>query len=457
MQSEQVARDFSIFHNRVGNFNVKGKTLLLPEMNPLSSHLLAAVFRSFGANAAVMETYEGLQLGKEYTSGKECFPCQITLGDVLHYLNREKERLGSAFSARDYVYFMPGTDGPCRFGMYNKFQRIVLDTLGEYKDVRIAAISTKDAYSIGNLIDADKSRSFRKAAYCSVVIGDILERALWRVRPYETRKGSATELAYRGRRYLEAKLLEHSKDLKFGPVFRALDEVVAEMSKLSDTHRDAKPLIGIVGEIYVRTHVRSNQNLIETLERYGAEVVNASLAEWINYTTYDKLRTEKKTLTHQLRTRDFPAVARSFKGLLNLAGDMLYQDFRHQQLYRRTKNRFDIHSDHRVAKLDKRLQRSGLFSFDIGGEACLSIAGAVEYMEHGFNGVVNVYPFTCMPSTITSSVLKPLLSRLRFPYLDAPYDGTYQPGREAAIRTFMYQARQHFDRTRNGNGRLGSD
>ncbi|MBW1770526.1 MAG: hypothetical protein JRJ17_05070 [Deltaproteobacteria bacterium] len=60
--------------------------------------------------------------------------------------------------------------------------------------------------------------------------------------------------------------------------------------------------------------------------------------------------------------------------------------------------------------------------------------------------MVNVYPFTCMPSTITTSIMRPIMNREKIPFLDAPYDGTSQPGRESAIRTFMYQANQHFNR-----------
>jgi hypothetical protein len=64
----------------------------------------------------------------------------------------------------------------------------------------------------------------------------------------------------------------------------------------------------------------------------------------------------------------------------------------------------------------------------------------------GYNGVVNVYPFTCMPSMTTSAVVKPLMNEMGVPYLDTPYDSSTQPGREAAIRTFMYQACQHHKR-----------
>ena len=96
--------------------------------------------------------------------------------------------------------------------------------------------------------------------------------------------------------------------------------------------------------------------------------------------------------------------------------------------------------------IENTLKEEDLFSFDAGTEACLSISGIVEYAREGYNGVVNVYPFTCMPSTTTSAIVKPLMNKLGVPYLDTPYDSSFQPGREAAIRTFMYQAHQHFNR-----------
>ena len=104
----------------------------------------------------------------------------------------------------------------------------------------------------------------------------------------------------------------------------------------------------------------------------------------------------------------------------------------------------DLARDHKVGHLDRILKEKDLFHFDMGTEACLSIAGLVQYVDDGYNGLVNVYPFTCMPSTITSAIAKPLMNRQGIPYMDTPYDSSSPPGREAAIRTFMYQAHQHF-------------
>jgi len=143
MRSENVV-DFQSLSDNVGKFDLSDKTLLIPEMARIGSHVLAATFRGFGINAKVMDTCKGLDLGKEYTSGKECYPCQITTGDILYSLKREQEKLGDAFNPKDYIYFMPEAEGPCRFGMYNKYQRIVLDSFPELSSVRIGSITTGD-------------------------------------------------------------------------------------------------------------------------------------------------------------------------------------------------------------------------------------------------------------------------------------------------------------------------
>ena len=136
---------FQSLSDNVGQFDLRNKTFLIPEMNRIGAHLMAGTFRSFGIDAIVMETYKGLELGKEFTSGKECFPCQVTTGDILLFMKKEKKRLGRKFDAENYIYFMPEAEGPCRFGMYNKYQRIVLDSFPELKKLKIGSLSSKDA------------------------------------------------------------------------------------------------------------------------------------------------------------------------------------------------------------------------------------------------------------------------------------------------------------------------
>jgi predicted nucleotide-binding protein (sugar kinase/HSP70/actin superfamily) len=445
----QKSATFRSLSENVGQFNLRDKTLLIPEMNRIGAHLIAGAFRGFGTNALVMETYKGLELGKEFTSGKECFPCQVTTGDILLYLKNEKERLGDDFNPENYVFFMPEAEGPCRFGMYNKYQRIVLDSFPELRKVKIGSLTSKDSYALDGMIDKNRARDFRKTAYFSVVIGDILDRLLWRIRPYEKEEGATDDFIERSMITMADSFESYGATRDFDRILDRLEEIIEEGRVFVDPDIPPKPLIGIVGEIYLRSHVHSNQNVIKMLERYGAEVVNASIAEWVDYTTYDRVREAKTSLRLNLKQFRLDGVKSGLKKLLNHGGDMLYQRIRLDQAYKRVKPLLDLARDHGVAHMEKILTRHDLYSFELGTEACLSIAGIMEYMQEGYNGVVNVYPFTCMPSTITSSIMRPIMNRNKIPYLDAPYDGTYQPGREAAIRTFMYQANQHFKR----NGR----
>ncbi|MBP1742332.1 MAG: CoA enzyme activase, partial [Deltaproteobacteria bacterium] len=144
-ETQQTFRSLS---ENVGRFRLKDKTFLIPQMNRIGGHLLAGAFRSFGVNAVLMDTYEGLDLGKAFTSGKECFPCQVTTGDILLFLKKEKERLGKDFDPDRYIYFMPEAEGPCRFGMYNKYQRIVLDSFPELESLKIGSITSKNSYAL---------------------------------------------------------------------------------------------------------------------------------------------------------------------------------------------------------------------------------------------------------------------------------------------------------------------
>ena len=443
-------RVFSTLSAGVGRFSVRDKILLLPEMARRGNHLIAGAFRSFGINARVMDTYKGMDLGKQFTSGKECYPCQVTTGDILYALKDEKEHLGEDFHPEDYVVFMPTSDGPCRFGMYNKYQRIILDSFPDFKDVKIGTSNAHEAYALDGMVGKAQETDLRMVGYFALVVGDVLDRLLWRVRPYEKEQGITDHFVERSMHDMGTSFEKYGAKKDFNRILDHLEEIIEEGRSIIDTSIPSKPMIGIVGEIYLRSHSQSNQDVIRLLEKYGGEVVNASIAEWFNYTTYDRLREAKRGLTLSLKQFHFGRTKTYLKKMIKHGAELWYQQRKQDQVYDRAKKIMPIAGDHRIAHLEKILEEEDLYSFEVGTETCLSIPGIMAYVKEGYNGVVNVYPFTCMPSTITSAIVRPIMNRMKVPYLDTPYDGTFQPGREAAIRTFMYQAKQHFER----NGRV---
>ena len=443
--------NFDSLTKRIGKFHLQNKTVLIPEMNRIAAHLIAATFRSFGSNAMVLKTYKGLDLGKKYTSGKECFPCQVTLGDLLLFLKTEQEKLGAAFDPENYLYFLPESDGPCRFGMYNKFQRMVLDSFPGLDRVKIVSITTTDGYSLEGVIEHARMLAFRKASYIAVVVADIMERLLWRIRPYETQEGITDDFIESSMRQMESFFETHAAANDFGRILDKLEEITKNGRTLIDPAIPTKPLIGIVGEIFLRMHVQSNQDVIRVLERHGAEVVNSSLAEWVNYITYGQLRENKINFRLNLKQLNFGRLKHHLQKIISFGGDLFYQEMRQKQFYNRATGLINFEHDHKVSHLEKILKKEDIFTFDVTTETCLSIAAILQFVKEGYNGVVNVYPFTCMPGMTTSAIVKPVLNRMRVPYLDTPYDGSFQPGRETALRTFMHQVSQHYQR----HGRKG--
>ena len=442
MESAKAAGFHSLAKN-IGTFNLGQKEVLIPEMCRAASHLLAAAVRSFGIRARVLKTYNGLDLGREFTSGKECYPCQVTMGDILSFVKKEKERLGPDFTPENYAYFMPESDGPCRFGMYNKYQRLVLDSFPGLNKLKIISLSARGNYSVAGILEKEKVRSFKKTVYLSILVADILNRLLWRIRPYEKQPGIADYFFEQSMREMESIVEMYGALKKFRVILNKLQKIIHRGKKLMDPAIARKPRIGIVGEIFLRMHTHANQDLIKTLEKYGAEVVCASLAEWINFISYIEKRSAGKRLRLNLKQNPLTCVKIELKKILGCGTDLLYKEFQQRHVYRRVFSLLDLAADHKISQLEQILVEEDVFSFDIDTEACLSIAGILAYASHGYSGVVNVYPFTCMPGMTTSAIVKPLMAKRGLPYLDAPYDDSIQPGREAAIRTFMYQAAQH--------------
>jgi predicted nucleotide-binding protein (sugar kinase/HSP70/actin superfamily) len=68
----------------------------------------------------------------------------------------------------------------------------------------------------------------------------------------------------------------------------------------------------------------------------------------------------------------------------------------------------------------------------------------VDFCKKGASGVINVMPFTCMPGTIVSALLKRYREENNnLPVLNMAYDGQEQTNTLTRIEAFMHQARQY--------------
>jgi len=153
-------------------------------MTYVGGKMMAAVFRSAGIEARITPPSDDrtLELGGLHSSGEECYPEKVTIGDFL----RVTEQPG--FDPARTAFFMPTAEGPCRFGQYAPYLRQVLDELG-YADIPVVSPTSKNSYD-GM---ADHAPHLFRTMWRVLVCSDILRKLLLKTRPYETTPGAADD------------------------------------------------------------------------------------------------------------------------------------------------------------------------------------------------------------------------------------------------------------------------
>ena len=142
---------------------------------------LSSAFKACGVDAEVMEESEEatVVVGRKFTTGKECYPCILTTGDMLRTTRKE------GFDPDRSAFFMPSGDGPCRFGQYHRFHRMVLNEAG-FDNVPIYAPNQDHRfYKELNIVGG----KFTRLGWRAVVATDLIIKMLHEIRPYEKKAG----------------------------------------------------------------------------------------------------------------------------------------------------------------------------------------------------------------------------------------------------------------------------
>ena len=272
-QGEKKATpDFISPREKASHTEIKNRKIWIPPMHPVGIHFFAASFRSRGYEAQQLdfEDETTFTLGKKWTRGSECLPAPLTLGPFLHQMNKEKA--AGRDPAKENALFLPTSTGPCRFGQYRTMDRIILDRLG-YEDIPIFSPGAHNAY-----YGLDKK--LRAKLWPNIIAGDILFKMRCRTLPYETVKGDTIET-------LEGCIAEAVSRIESDTMnWEGFLKEAAEKFMRIPMHKHERPLIGVVGEIYVRCNAFANNDIVESIEQLGGEAWLAPVTEWILYTSW---------------------------------------------------------------------------------------------------------------------------------------------------------------------------
>jgi predicted nucleotide-binding protein (sugar kinase/HSP70/actin superfamily) len=401
-----------------------GKKTYLPRMAEGSARALAAVIRSLGIDASVTPPsgQHSLDLGGKFSSGDECYPLKITLGDYLRALELP------GFDPQKTAFYVLTGEGPCRFGQYANYLRLVLKQLG-YPEITVYAPTTEKGYSDFG----EASSLYTRGAWRAIVSADVLLKLLFKSRPYEVTAGSADAVYEQSVEDLCA-ALEISypgDDAQLEAVQQSLLRARKRFRQLAIQFEPNRPLIGVVGEIFCRLTEFSNNQLVRRLEDAGAEVWMNDIAEWIWYISADqfsRLKLKGKSVSlealgahvrNHIQHKDERALISLFQ-----------EDFQGYQ----EPNDMQVILD---------LAEPYLPASGVNGEMVVNVGKAVYFARKGLDGVIDISPFSCM-NGIVGEALYPKVSRdnAGIPIRNFYFDGT-QSDLERDLGIFVELAKSY--------------
>jgi len=382
---------------------------------------LVGAFQACGIDADLtpVPNQETISWGRKYTSGKECYPCILTTGDMVRVIKSPD------FDRNKVAFFMPSGNGPCRFGQYHRLHRLILDDLG-YPDVPIYS-PTQDEHLYKDL--GMLGKNFTRLAWQGMVAMDLLDKKLRETRPYEVHAGD-TDKVFRQSLKKAYEIIRDSKDdprTCLDGLIHALKEARRNFDRIEQINPGSKPRIGIVGEIYIRSNAFSNEFIVLELEKLGAEVWLPPISEWFLYLNFTSQR-------YSLRNKRYGTFWRTYITEL---------------VQKRDEHKLDHVFDgslinHPEPSIPETLREAKTYLDDsFEGEAVLSVGKCGDYVKKGVSGLVNVMPFTCMPGTIVGAVMKRYREGHKdIPFLNMAYDGQEETNTLTRLEAFMHQARQ---------------
>lgn len=286
---------------------------------------------------------------------------------------------------------MAGGVGPCRFGYYAEIQKRVLKELGYSFDfITLEPPGAGIRQFVGTLRrlapDCSYLDLYRKIRACldKAVAVDYLERHSFEVRPYEMRRGDTTKALNRATEILAG--VAEGDDLP-----AAEREATGVLDRVEqDASRD--PIrIGLIGEFYILLEPFFKFDVERWLGERGCVVDRGIyLTDWIR-----------------------PSSANPVAGV----------------------------SAERIAEL-----AYPYLKHSVGGDGLASIGHAVHYAREGFDGVMHLLPFTCMPDTIAKALLTRVAADHDIPILSLVIDEqTGKAGIHTRLEAFLDLVRSRRD------------
>lgn len=304
-------------------------------------------------------TQRTFDLGVLYSPEFICYPFKVMMGTYIEACEAGAELIVSS-----------GGSGPCRAGMYCEVHRKILKQLGYKTEVLIFdSLHKHPIRFIKKLLNLKNKTSIFKVIrlirYTLKLLEmlDNIDEKIKTLRAYEINSGDFE------------KTLEKIHDMfdKTNSV-KELKKVYSEADRLLDAvpiknrNEEDKVRIGLVGEIYVAMETATNMEIEKRLNALGVEVYNCqNISGWIKHNLIPKKFNKSES----------------------------WKVFDQGGKYRRCA---------------------------CGGHDKENTGWIIEYAKKGYDGVIHLMPFGCLPELVTRSIIPQMTADLDIPILTMSID-----------------------------------
>lgn len=260
----------------------------------------------------------------------------------------------------------------CRFGYYGRVQHKILRDVGfEFDSILLGRDGIRPVYNkFKGTVDGNLLRGWLKAIVAfkhKAEAMDALEQEVRVRRPLERARGSTSTALQQG-----LELLHEADSVKRTDAAR--DEALAMIREIEIEQPGAPPLnIALVGEIYALLEPSLNFDIERKLGEMGIRTHPVmSVYKWL----FRPLKIDPSILVEERRAR-------------------------------------------KTAK--------PYIAYVLGGEEHQTITGTINAALQGYDGVIHLYPFTCMPENICRTILPQVESDYDIPVLNLCLDEHASP------------------------------
>jgi predicted nucleotide-binding protein (sugar kinase/HSP70/actin superfamily) len=370
-----------------------------------------------------------LERGLRHTSGRECLPLPICIGQILEMNeNRDEDEIAG--------FTMIRGGAPC-----------VVDSYAGYLERFIERQGLRDSFVMFPREDNDYcgfGLSRLSEAFAPVLsVADILVE-MEQVLRVVGGKGAVERLRHLWREYANS---EGASSLE--AFERSLPSLIEEL-RLLPRSKDPKscPRVLVTGDFFTRFSPFFMEGVPELYAGHGIILKPADLSDLVLYAVYDAMSGMAGNWGLE---PGFAALAKGCFGILRPEGKEYLQQWRGYHMLRREEERYRREFQKTGLLVTEPADASRLFeearahvSPALYGEVIPTVGLGLDAAREGYDGIILIGPFNCLALRISEAILKPVSQKLGMPIL------TYESDGYAVPPVFLRQVEVHVQQVLDG-------